>query len=391
MPKLLQINIVSNMLSTGKIAEDISKVATSRGWDCYIAYGRWSKPGICKEYKVGSKLDMYAHYAANRFFDMEGLVSKGATKSLVKWINNIKPDIVQLHNLHDHYLNYPELFECLAKLNVPVFWTQHDCWAFTGGCTYPDLHGCEKWKYECKGCSIKKSIFCNKSEYHYRLKVELLSKIPNLIYIPVSNWLCNLILESSQGYRQVIMIHNGIDINRFKPTTGKSSKVFNIIGVAASWCQRKGLDDFIKLRSILSEDYTITLVGLTSEQVKSLPQGITGITRTTNIEEMVALYSEANVFLNPTYSDNFPTTNIEALACGTPVITYKTGGSPEAIDEKTGIVVEQGNLTALVDAIVCMKETPLSSVDCRKRAEEFFDKDKNFAKYVDLYEDLIKK
>ena len=172
---------------------------------------------------------------------------------------------------------------------------------------------------------------------------------------------------------------------------GASSIKFNILGVAAVWHKRKGFDDFIKLREMLSEDFVITLVGLSPEQVKMLPPGIKGITRTSNLDEMVQLYSEADVFVNPTYSDNFPTTNIEALACGTPVITYKTGGSPEAVDTKTGVVIEQGNINALADAIMNMRDYPLSSEDCRKRAEDMFDKERCFEEYIDLYNKLLNK
>ena len=155
------------------------------------------------------------------------------------------------------------------------------------------------------------------------------------------------------------------------------------------WDARKGLGDFIKLHSLLPSDFEITLVGLTEKQLKKLPQVIIGITRTSNVTELAGLYSKSDVFVNPTYSDNFPTTNIEALACGTPVITYRTGGSPEAVDERTGVVIEQGNVEALAEAILKMKEQPLSSGACRKRAEEFFDKDKCFTKYISLYEKIL--
>ena len=158
------------------------------------------------------------------------------------------------------------------------------------------------------------------------------------------------------------------------------------------WYKDKGIRDVAELRAVLPFDkYMITLVGLTEKQVAQLPDGIHGITRAENQEELAKLYSESNVLINPTYADTFPTVNLEALACGTPVITYKTGGSPEAIDEKTGIVVEQGNVKALAEAIRKKKELPLSSEACRKRAEEHFDKDKCFEKYIELYEELLKK
>lgn len=411
MPKLFQINIVSNMLSTGKICEDIAKVIIVNEWKSYIAYGRWAKPSVSKARRVGGQFDMYEHFVEHRLFDNEGFASRRATRKLIQWIDEVKPDIIQLHNIHDHYLNYPLLFEYLATQDTPVVWTQHDCWAFTGGCTYNDLYDCWKWRIECGNCPEKRAIFCDRSKYQFNLKKELMSRVKNLTFVPVSDWLGDLIKKSFHSNRNVITIHNGIDISRFRPMAGdeKDGK-FRILGVAAVWHKRKGFDDFIKLRELLSDDYEITLVGLTQKQVEVLPNGIMGITRTSNIEEMVKLYSNADVFVNPTYSDNFPTTNIEALACGTPVITYKTGGSPEAIREiehvepfgilrnqvkngmecySCGIVIEQGNIDVLADAIRQMKEYPLSSADCRKRAEECFDKDKCFKEYLELYDSLI--
>ena len=274
-------------------------------------------------------------------------------------------------------------------IDTPIVWTQHDCWAFTGGCMYFDMSGCEQWKSGCLNCKEKRALFGNKAAYQFETKKALLWNIKNLTFVPVSDWLHGLLEQSVQQSRPIVTIHNGVDLTKFRPvdrTNNHKLSKFKILGVAAIWDARKGLADFVELRSKLSEDYEITLVGLTPKQ---LPKGIKGIQRTQNVEELVQLYSDANVFLNPTYSDNFPTTNIEALACGTPVITYRTGGSPEAIDEKTGVVVEQGDVDGLVAAIHNMKEYSLSSADCRKRTEECFDKDKCFEKYVELYESLL--
>lgn len=378
------------MLSTGKIAEDISKVAIQHGWEPYTAWGRFAKPSVSKQFQVGGVWNTYSHYAAHKIFDREGLVSKCATKKLIRRIEDIKPDVIHLHNIHDHYLNYPILFEYIAKANIPVVWTQHDCWTFTGGCMYYDMHSCNQWKTCCKNCPERRALLFDTTERQYKLKRELLSKIKDLTYVPVSHWLEDALKESHQKHRPIVTIHNGVDVSLFRPLCEKPNDgIFRIIGVAGVWAKRKGLDDFVRLRAMLPSECEITLVGLTKEQIKRMPDGIKGVTRTTNVQELVEMYSISDVYVNPTYSDNFPTTNIEALACGTPVITYQTGGSPEAIDEKTGVVIEQGNIKALCEAILDMKNNPLTSSDCRDRAEALFDKDKCFEKYIALYNSLI--
>lgn len=393
MPKLLQINECLN-LSTGKIAQQIGDLAISKGWDSWIAYsGREPKVSSKSNLiRVGSYVESCIHYVEDKILDNEGLSSRFATKKFLKKIDMIKPDVVHLHNIHDHWLNYSILFAYLAQKNIPIVWTQHDCWAFTGGCMYFDMLGCNNWIDGCHNCQDKRSVIFNQSVRNFNLKQNALAEIKNLTFVPVSDWLTKLMRKSVQKQRSIVTIHNGVDLEIFKPILKKRPKVnkFRIIGVAAVWDARKGLDDFIRLRSLLSSDFEITLVGLDEQQIKRLPRGIIGITKTSNVSELAELYSNSDVFVNPTYSDNFPTTNIEALACGTPVITYRTGGSPEAVDEKTGLVVEQGDVEGLDEAIQRMKSHPLLTEDCRKRAEQCFDKDKCFEKYIELYESLLK-
>ncbi len=392
MPKLFQINECLN-LSTGKIAQAIDEMALLRGWESYIAYSGREKAVPSKSHTIciGNYADACMHYARQRLFDNEGLLSKRYTRELIAKIDKVQPDIIQLHNIHDHWLNYPLLFEYFATLYTPIVWVQHDCWAFTGGCMYFDMLNCSRWKNGCKGCPDKRTLLKNQSVRNFNLKRDYLAKIKNLTFVPVSDWLADILRESVQKDRPIITIHNGTDLNTFKPINSlkPSNGKFRILGVAAVWDARKGLDDFVELKSMLSDDFVITLVGLTKKQIKNLPAGIAGIGRTSNVQELAKLYGESDVFVNPTYSDNFPTTNIEALACGTPVITYKTGGSPEAIDNKTGIVIKQGDVVSLANAIMWMKGNPFSSADCRKRAEDHFDKDKCFEKYIELYDEIL--
>lgn len=368
------------------------------GWKSYIAYGRMMNPSKSKLIKIGSQIDVYEHYVESKCLDNEGLASRHATIKFIEKIEEIKPDIVHLHNIHDHYLNYKLLFTYLAKLNIPVIWTQHDQWATTGHCMYTVCE-CERWKEDCHDCPLSRWFSLDRSRRNYQLKKFLMAEIKSLTIVPVSEWLGNIIRQSHLKTRPIQVIHNGIDIHTFSPqiTTiyeryGICPGKIIILGVAAVWDERKGLRDFYALAERLDKErYAFVIIGKLSEN-KSVEDNycqMVFIDRTQNALELAQWYSAASIFVNPTYQDNYPTTNLESLACGTPVITYKTGGSPEAINEKTGIVVEQGDVNGLAEAIMKLKDSPLSAEDCRKRAEEHFDKNKCFEKYIDLYTHLM--
>lgn len=398
MPTLLQIDSCLNMLSTGRITESIGKLAIKNGWEVYIVHGaRYARQGSCmKSIQAESKLGEYLHYAEGLFLDNHGLSSSRATKKIIEHIMDIQPDVVQLHCIHGYYLNYKLLFEYLNTTNIPIVWTFHDCWAFTGHCAHFVTSSCYKWRdggcHDCPRKGDYPKSYVDRSRRNYELKKALFSNCKNLHIVTVSKWLASFTRESFFSVKDIRIINNGVDVNLFKPSCGKTNDRFKIIDVASAWGEEKGLYDFYRIRELLPIDqYDITLVGLTQKQIECLPMGIKGISRTNSINELARLYSEANVMVNPTYADSFPTVNMEALACGTPVITYRTGGSPEIIDEKTGVVIEQGDVEGLVSAIIKMKEFPLSSYDCRNRAVKEFDKDKRFSDYITLYESLINK
>lgn len=394
MPTLLQINVTANWGSTGKIAEAIGQSAMKRGWNSYIAYGRKMTTSKSNLVKVGSKMDNYIHFAYNYLLDMEGRSSDRATKALVRQITEIKPDVVQLHNIHDHFLNYAILFEYLNQTEIQVVWTFHDCWAFTGHCYHFIQQSCTKWQKECYDC-VQKNKFVDRSRENFLLKKHFFTECKNLTIVPCSDWMSDLVKRSFLKGKRIEVIKNGVDLSVFKQASpsiqsSRHNRPFRIIAVSNVWMASKGELDIYKLREMLPKnEYEITMVGLSAKQIKNLPSDIHGIQRTQSVQELVQLYTESDVLINPTYADTFPTVNLEALACGTPVITYKTGGSPEAVDKKTGVIIEQGNVEALANAIYQMRHTPLSSSDCRLRAENLFNKDKCFEKYMELYEHLI--
>lgn len=388
--KLLQLNVTANWGSTGKIAEGIGLAAMARGWDSTIAYGRYMNPSNSKLIKVGTQADVYAHYAKARFLDGEGHGSRHATKDLIRKIETIAPNVIHLHNIHDHWLNYPLLFEYLATIDTPIVWTFHDCWAFTGGCAYFDIPLCDKWISLCSQCPQRRNKI-DKSSSHFKKRQELIASLgKRLTIVPVSAWLETFCQKSMLRNCSIRLIHNGIDTEKFKTNGSKNTKPL-ILGVALAWTARKGLEDFIRLREVISENKAdIVLIGLSEQQIKNLPIGIKGLSKTQSLDELVRLYNQASVLVNPTYADNFPTVNLEALACGTPVVTYRTGGSPEAVDDKTGIVVAKGDIKALADSIMQVLNHPekYSRENCRGRAEKLFNKDRQFGKYVDLYEEI---
>lgn len=403
--KLLQINTVNNSGSTGRIAEDIGQIVKEAGWESYIAYGReTNRPSQSKKIRIGSNWDVNFHGLLTRILDNHslGLSSRHSTKKFVTEIKHIKPDIIHLHNLHGYYLNIEILFNFLSTLDTPIVWTFHDCWPFTGHCANFDYIGCKKWETACYDCPLTKSYpasyIIDRSKRNYEEKKRLFNLVNNMTLIPASNWLGDFLNNSFFNDFHVRMIHNGIDTSKFRPR--ESNTIINkynlqgkfvILGVASEWSFKKGFQDFIKINDMIGCDFQIILVGLSHRQIELLPNNIIGITHTESVDELAQLYAVADVFINPTYEDNFPTTNIEALACGTPVITYKTGGSPESLDLNTGIVVEKGNKKGIVDAIYEIKtKGKISYTDaCRNRALLLYKKEDRYMDYLTLYENLI--
>ena len=396
--KLLQINVTANWGSTGKIAEQIGLKAMERGWESYIAYGRDSNPSKSKLIKVGYMLNVYEHYLENRLFDNEGLASRIPTKKLIKQIEELKPDIIHLHNIHDHWLNYKILFEYFNSIDTPIVWTQHDCWAFTGGCGHYSSRECDKWQTNCKNCSMRK-IVVDKSKKNFNLKKSLFTANKNLTLIPVSHWLENEMKYSFFNSNKIIPILNGVDIDIFRSLRETSVREkygienkFLLIGLATAWSVRKGLSDYIELSKRIPNDYVIMLIGLKKNQISKLPTNIIGIERTSDVQELVELYSSADIVLNLSYEETFGLTTVEGFACGRPSIVYNRTASPELIEGEVGYVVEVGNINQLLDAIheIKQKGKQYYSETCRKRAENKYDKNKCFDKYMDLYEDLLR-
>ncbi|WP_112182124.1 MULTISPECIES: glycosyltransferase [Paraliobacillus] len=397
--RILQINSVCGVGSTGRITTDIHSILKEQGHESYVAYGR-NNPMNCESaIRIGNKFDNYSHVAKTRILDKHGFGSRRATKNFIEKIKFLDPDVIHLHNIHGYYINIKILFDYLKEINKPVVWTLHDCWAFTGHCTHFEYVGCECWKVDGNHiCSQKReypaSLFINNSKKNYKKKKEAFTGVKNLTIVTPSNWLKNIVKASFLKEYPVKLINNGIDIDVFKPSKGTFrsryglENKFILLGAASTWSEKKGYNFFLELSYNLEQDEKIVLIGLSENQKQNLPNNILGITRTNDIKELAEIYSSADVFVNPTLEEVLGLTNLEALACGTPVITFETGGSIECIDDSCGIVVEKGNMYKTLEAIKIIKTKYKSfySMSCIDRVNKLFSKEDKYSEYVELYE-----
>ena len=400
--KVLQINM-TDMFSTGNIMLNIAKTTRERGHEAWTISKKTRMSLLQKrEDKFHHYLGTRTEHTLHRYFswitDLQDYGSVLATYELIRKIKKIDPDIIHLHDIVGWYVNIGMLFKYLKKTGKPIVWTFHDCWAFTGRCVYFDYIGCERWKKGCGNCPqinyMPKSWYFDLSAYNWQRKKHLFTSVDKITIVCPSKWLKRLCDESFLSKYRCIVINNGINLNIFQPTYGNTYKKLKdlnkkiILGIASTWSKRKGLDDFQKLSHKLPEDHQIVLIGITQEEVNN--NKIITYKRTTNQKELAEIYTAADVFANPTAEENFPTVNLEALACGTPIVTYRTGGSPESVDERTGIIVEKGNQEEMLGAILRVTQNGKNyySNNCIEKSKNY-NMFARFNDYVDLYEEIL--
>ena len=402
--RIVEINMM-HIGSTGKIMFGIADMAKERGYEVFTFspyYYRKNQKMDTETIKnhtfFGSLFETKLHILLAEMTGMHGIWSYFGTRQLIKKIKKLKPDILHLHNLHNFTINIPKLFSYIKKNQIKTVWTLHDCWSMTGKCPHFENIKCQKWKtgcYQCPSIHEYPKAYVDQVRLMWKLKRKWFSGIEHMVIVTPSEWLAGVVKQSYLSNYQTKVIHNGIDLNIFKPTQsdiriryGIEHDRYIILGVSFDWDIKKGVDVFIHLSNRLSRRYQIILVGTNTELDEKLPNSIVSIHRTHNQKELAELYSAADVFVNPTREDTFPTVNIEALACGTPVITFRTGGSSEGIDSSCGICIEQNDLQSLERNInlICEKRM-FSSYDCVGRAK-LFEMNQCFREYIDLYENI---
>lgn len=365
--KVLLINSVCGIRSTGRICTDLAQKFEKEGHEVKIAYGRVEEvPEQFQKYavRIGNDFDLKMHALRTRILDEHGFGSKRATKKFLKWAEQFNPDLLWLHNIHGYYINVEMLFAWIKKRpNMQVKWTLHDCWAFTGHCSHFSVVQCEQWKIQCNYCLQKDRYPASKIKdncyENFKRKKASFTGVKNMTLITPSKWLANLVKQSILKEYPIEIEYNTIDLSVFKPTESEFRKKYHledkkiILGVASTWDDRKGLDDFIELRKLLDDRYVIVLVGLSEKQIETLPEMIIGIERTNNTVELAEIYTAADVFVNPSREETFGLTTVEAIACGTPAIVYKETACEEIIEMYGGKAVV-ANVHNVVEEILLM-------------------------------------
>ncbi len=397
--KVLEINSVCGIKSTGRICTDLAEVLEEEGFECKIAYGRDTVPEKYHKYayRIGDDKSVKKDVFKTRFLDNAGFNSVSETRKFIEWVKGFEPDIIHLHNIHGYYINIKILFDFLSSYGKPVIWTLHDCWSFTGHCAHFTMAKCDKWLSGCHSCPQKRtypsSVILDNSKRNYEMKKALFTQVDNLTLVTPSKWLANLVKSSYLKKYEVVSIPNGIDLSVFRPTYGDFRERYGlenkkiILGAATSWPEGKNLKLFSEVADALDDNYKVVVVGVPQKQAEQFSKKLLTIPRTHNVEEMAEIYTSADVFANLSMEETMGLTTVEAMACGTPVITSNCTAVPEVVTVDSGVVIE--NLT-VEDVRLGIEKVLSKKYDKTIEVAKKYEKKQQYKKYIDLYNKILK-
>ncbi len=398
--KVLQINAVNKLSSTGRTSYEMSEYLNSHGIDCCVSFSKG--PTTEHSYRIGNNRDTKVHGLFSRLSGKQGYFSKKATKDLINFMDEYMPDIVVLRNLHGNFINLPLLFDYLAKKDVATVAVLHDCWFFTGRCCHYTSAGCYKWQSECNNCpqlnKYNKSWFFDKSRTMHKDKKEYFSSLSKLAVVAVSKWLRDEATKAPvfENAKEITYIYNWINTDLFKSVDSDNLRAKHnlqdkkvLLAVAASWSSEKGLDTVKEIGDRLNENQRMILIGRLPEGTL-LSDRVINIAPTESAEELVKYYSMADVFIQPSLEETFGKVSAEALSCGTPVVCFDSTASPELIGDNCGAVSKVGDIEGMLENInsILSKDKAEYSADCRAFVEENFSMEKNLIKYTELFDRL---
>lgn len=386
--------------STGRIIEGIRDVVLQNGDKMLVAApvtlsNRNAEPSY-PYYKIGSYRKRQLSVLMDRIFSVQNAFAFSETRKLIQEIDRFQPDIIHLHSIHGGYLNIGMFFRYLSQSKAKVVWTLHDCWAFTGHCPHFTAENCSLWMTGCHDCPRYREYprtILDDSRRMWNRKRVLFNQLNNLVIATPSHWLKSRVEASFLKDYPVYVINNGIDLSVFRRSPGDFKEKHHckgktvILGVAFGWGYRKGLDVFNRIaESAERNNFKIVLVGTDDAIDRQLCPDIISIHRTNSLSELAAIYSDCDVFFNPTREDTFPTVNMEALACGLPVVTFPVGGSPEIIDTNCGMVISPESDQEIIESLLSVARRKAEMTGfCVARAAQYYNREERFTEYYNLF------
>ncbi len=454
--RIAHINVTAT-LSTGRIAADLCRLSIRQGHEALLCYGRGNAPVDIPTLRVGdllpdpeehrrgaiakslrrlrrrvrlgsASMGVRIHAGLSRITDRAGFYSRHTTRRFIRQLELWQPDLIHLHNIHGYYLHLPTLMDYLRRTQVPVVWTLHDSWAYTGHCAYyqfpvePFLRSrndtakplrqrnskpsaCLKWQEGCSRCPLKRtypaSWLLDRSTRNYKDKKALFSGLPHITLVTPSQWLADEVRRSFLSQYPVYAMPNGIDLSLYAPCDDarfmQETAVFYgldqvgerklVLSVAAVWDERKGLADLVELARALGDGYCVAAVGLTQRQIDALPYYMLGLPRTRNVRDLCVLYTAADVYVSMSQGETMGMTLVEAMACGTQVLCYQSTAMPELITPRCGETVPVGDIDAAVRAVKQLCQNPRDPLFCIGRAAEY-GMNLRYEKYMELYRSM---
>lgn len=377
------------------------------GFESLFAYGRGAGAQESGTVRFALQAEVYLHALLTRATGIQGYGTWLSTRRLIKLIQDWKPDIIHFHNMHGYYLDL-SIAEAVGRSDLPVVWTLHDPWPLTGRCAY--FLDCERWRTGCGKCPYLREYpkaYFDSSAWMWPRKRKLLGGVWNPVIVSPSRWLASLVEEACDGRCRVEVIPNGIDTGVFRPYGRKQArkelglplgKKIVLFAAARLAEKRKGVAHFLEaLEFVKVDNGMVLLVGGEVDLRKKCPSGVElrGLGYVRGAEAMAKVYSAADLYCITSLADNFPTTVLEAMGCGTPVVGFAVGGISEQVAEDCGKLVPLGDTRALGEAITNMlkddKAREAMRICCRKRVEQEYNLRRFVERHIELYRELVSK
>lgn len=395
--RILLVDVVCKTGSTGKIVYDLYRSLRASGYEASVCYGRGpliDEPDIVK---ISSDWEVLLHALLTRVTGLTSCFSPFATRRLLRHIDEYKPDLVNLHELHGYYLNIGRVMEHLKERKIRTVWTFHCEFMYTGKCGHSN--DCVRWQSECGNCPQKRSYpsswLFDFSKRMQRQKKRAFDGFAHLAIVTPSNWLAKRVRQSFLRDKSVCSIPNGIDTGIFKPrdSSGLAASYGladcpTVLHVTANFEDPNKGGRFVRMAAKRLPEIRFLIVG-NHKPVNDCPPNVVVVGRVENPDILAQFYSFADLSLITSYRETFPTVCLESLCCGTPVVGFRGGGTVETAPDGYGLFVPFGDLDALEEALRrCLSGELRSKEECAAFGLAQYAKERMCRDYLQMYSEI---